>query len=176
MHPKNSQIVSIIQKKNSEFKKFRSHNDNYSPSAQAYTCYQLVEKSLTKMPVLLQCSLACCSTSPQNTQVSGYGFVCHAKYLLPAASNSTLKVLQPDAASDFERVYDCIVLSQALQSSPHIVIPIGEVTDEPQQITRISLGTQFLWSGMSDNFEHVTVYDQRSQLNNRGQSVFTFEQ
>jgi len=27
--------MSIIQKKNSEFKKFRSQNDNYSPSAQA---------------------------------------------------------------------------------------------------------------------------------------------
>ena len=123
------------------------------------------------MPVLLQCSLACCSTSPQNFQVSGYGSVCNAKYLLPAASNSTLKVLQPDTATDFERVYDCIVLSPALQSSPQIVIRIGEVIDEPQQITRIFLGTQFLWSGMlSDNFEHVTVYVHRSQLNNRGNS------
>jgi len=85
------------------------------------------------------------------------------------------KVLRPDTASDFERVYDCIVLSPALQSSPQIVIPSGEVTDKPQQITRIFLGTQFLWSGMlSENFEHVTVYDRRSQLNNRGQSVFTF--
>jgi hypothetical protein len=135
-----------------------------------------VEKSLTKMPVLLQCSLACCSTSPQNFQVSGYGFVCHAKYLLPAASNSTLKVLQPDTASDFERLYDCIVLSPALQSSPQIAIPIGEVTNEPQQITRIFLGTQFLWSRMlSENSEYITVYDHWSQLNNRGQSVFTFE-
>jgi hypothetical protein len=80
-------------------------------------------------------------------------------------------------ASDFERVYDCIVLSPALQSSPQIVIPMGEVTDEPQQITRIFLGTQFLWSGMlSENSEHLTVCDHRSQLNNRGQSVFTFEQ
>jgi hypothetical protein len=133
-----------------------------------------VEKSLTKMPVLLQCSLACCSTSPQNFQVSGYGFVCHTKYLLHAASNSTLNVLRTDTASDFERVYDCIILSPALQSSPQTVIPIGEVTDEPQQITKIFLGTQFLWSGMlSENFEHVTVYDHGSQLS-RKQSVFTF--
>jgi len=128
------------------------------------------------MPLLLQCSLACCSTSTLNFQVTGYGFVCHVKYLLPAASNSTLKVLQPDTASDFERVYDYTVLFPALQNSPQIVIPIGEVTDETKQITRIFLGTQFLWSGMlSDNFEHVTVYDHQLQLNNRGKSVFTFE-
>jgi len=62
------------------------------------------------------------------------------------------------------------------QNSPQIVIPTGEVTDETQQISRIFLGTQFLWSSMlSDNFEHVTVYEHRLQLNNRGKSVFTFE-
>ena len=38
-------------------------------------------------------------------------------------------------------------------------------TDEPQQITRIILDIQFLWSGMlSDIFKHVTVYDRLLQL------------
>ena len=46
------------------------------------TCFQLVEKSLTKMPVLLQCPLACCSTSPKNFQVSGYRFVTQNIYCL----------------------------------------------------------------------------------------------
>ena len=50
-----------------------------------------VEKPLTKMPALSQCSLASCSTSPQNFQLSGHWFDCHTQYLLPAASNSTLK-------------------------------------------------------------------------------------
>lgn len=160
----------ILSSKNSDHTMITTH-----PLHRLSTCFQLVEKSLTKMPLLLQCSLACCSTSPQKFQVTGYGFVCYAKYLLPAASNSTLKVLQPDTACDFERVYDYIVLSPALQNSPQIVIPIGEVTDETQQISRIFLGTQFLWSSMlSDNSEHVTVYEHQLQLNNRGKSVFTF--
>ena len=47
------------------------------------------------------------------------GLLPHAKYLLPAASNSTLEVFyQMLYVGEFARVYDCIVLDLAGQSSP----------------------------------------------------------
>lgn len=113
-------------------------------------CFQLAVKVLRKGKISTTKPLLCCCNQSAEFRVIRHGLVSLAKYLLPAASNCTLEVLQPNVVGESE-------------------------TTKPTTRSRIFQKPEFFRSDpLFDVYKLVVVFGRQSRLRGKEEFVFQF--